>query len=86
MNASNKINNNFRLAMNAAAKNRAVGLFVWFAFWFVVGFVLTLVFGLLAKGCVALLGETLGLIVYLILSFGAIYALEVYSTRALRRR
>lgn len=89
MNATTQLNNitsNFRRAMNNAMKSRALGLFMLFAFWFAVGFVLTACFGLLFKACTMLLGEVLGTIVYLVLSFGLIYAVEAYSNRALRRR
>lgn len=89
MNASTQLNNvtsNFRRAMNSALKSKAFALATWFAFWFAVGFVITMFFSLLLKGCTLLLGEVVGTIVYLILSFGLIYAIEAYSTRALRRR
>lgn len=67
--------------MHAAAKSRAFALMMSFAFWFAIGCVLGLFFSALANLCVYVFGQTLGIIVYLIVTFGLEYFIEIWTLR-----
>lgn len=74
----NSATSKVRNAARAALRSRAFGLFVVFAV-FVLTFVLCVIFSYVAKFCFAVFGEWLGLFVYLLFSFGAVFVLEAIA-------
>lgn len=87
MNASsvaqiNVLRSSFKASMSRALKSKAFALAMLF-----LGFIaLCYVFSALAQLCVLVFGETLGLLVYFIVSFGLIFAVEAYEKRTRARR
>lgn len=83
--ATSKVRN----AARAALRSRAFGMFIVFTAVFVLTFVLCVFFSYVAKFCFAVFGEWLGLIVYLLFSFGMVFAIDAlgrWATVAYIRR
>ncbi len=81
MNASTKTNNvmtNLKAGLRSALKSKAAALVMLFLFFIALCFM----FNIIAKACLAMFGEYLGLVVYFIISFGAIFAIEAIAKRA----
>lgn len=82
MNASsvaqiNVLRSNFKSSLNRALKSKAFALAALF-----LGFIaLCYVFAAFAQLCVLVFGETLGILVYFIVTFGLIFAVEAYEKR-----
>lgn len=79
LNSLNSATSKVRDAMKRALKSRAFGLFVVFAVFFAFTFVMCVIFSYIAKFCFAVFGEWLGLAVYLLISFGAVFAMEALA-------
>ena len=75
----NSATSKVRDAMKRALKSRAFGMFLMFTVIFVLTFVLCVIFSYIAKFCFAVFGEWLGLFVYLLISFGAVFAMEALA-------
>lgn len=79
LNSLNSATSKVRNAARAALKSRAFGMFLVFTAVFLLTFVLCVVFSYIAKFCFAVFGEWLGLAVYLLFSFGAVFAMEALA-------
>ena len=75
----NSATSKVRNAARAALKSRAFGMFLMFTVIFVLTFVLCVFFSYVAKFCFAVFGEWLGLFVYLLFSFGAVFAIDALA-------
>lgn len=84
MNASSaKINNltlSLKASMRRALASRAFGFVAIIAFFVLVAYA----FSFIAQACIYLFGETLGICVYFVICFAAIYAAECFDKRARR--
>lgn len=81
MNASTRTNNtlsNLKSLLRKAVASRAFGI----CFAIACFIALCYAFSLVANACVLVFGETLGLIVYLVICFIAIFAVEAFEKRA----
>lgn len=84
MNASTRTNtltNNLKTLLAKAVASRAFGL----CFALVCFIVLCYIFSLIANACVLVFGETLGIIVYLVICFAVIFAGEIFEKRTRER-
>jgi len=75
----NSATSKVRNAARAALKSRAFGMFLVFTAVFLLTFVLCVIFSYIAKFCFAVFGEWLGLFVYLLFSFGAVFVIEALA-------
>ena len=79
LNSLNSATSKVRDAMKRALKSRAFGMFLMFTVFFAFTFVMCVIFSYIAKFCFAVFGEWLGLAVYLLISFGAVFAMEALA-------